>query len=542
MAFSAGSEAPVARETWAARAWLRVVTLGYGHAIAWAFVALTAIAAYWSTLEAGADAAEQRAAQQLAQDALARAESDYERIEKLLREASELPYPACSSAQIEALSRLDFEVNEVKEFGLFDALGRLVCTSRSGTLPNAYDVPTPDATYGEIQVNAALLPLLSNKSTVYMMRYRAMNALADPKRWGVGVDGKNFGLRITDLQSGQEVLKIVDDTDHPRHYSAQGTHFVVTVESTGTFAQHWLASRKAWVLPLLAFAGVCAALVAWLLVSRVRSPLSRLERVIRFHPENVRLVYQPVVGIDKAQVVGTEALLRLRGENDTLIPPAAVFGVLEREASLCQRLTALVLDHALRDLKDWLAEDRKRFLGVNLTQHDLDDDSLPGRVSQLLKRYQVQPAQLHLELLETSKLADERTVRVLQALRDIGCELWIDDFGVGYSNLARLHTLPVHGVKLDREWVEALDDSQHVRTDAVAHLVLFAGSNGLGIIAEGVSDELAMRTLLRLGVQQMQGFLFAPGLPLKELLQLSDASVSVGAPRTLRGELDKMRT
>jgi EAL domain-containing protein (putative c-di-GMP-specific phosphodiesterase class I) len=135
--------------------------------------------------------------------------------------------------------------------------------------------------------------------------------------------------------------------------------------------------------------------------------------------------------------------------------------------------------------------------------------------------------------LETAEFKSETTLRVLQDLRKIGCELWIDDFGVGYSNLARLHTLPIHGVKLDREWVEALDDSQHVRTDAVAHLVLFAGSNGLGVVAEGVSDELAMRTLMRLGVQQMQGFLFSPGLPIDEFLRLSRAAITSDDPRSM---------
>jgi sensor c-di-GMP phosphodiesterase-like protein len=512
---------------------LRLTTFGWGHVLAWAVLCGMAVGGLQLQLEVAAHRAEVRETQRLAQDALKRAEADYDRVVALLMEVEPRAPLPCDEKWLADLNRLDFDMPEVKEFGGFSDDSHLACTSRLGVLPRPIVVQNYDSTYGRVRVQAATRPLISPTSTAYAVRVGRVNALLEQGRWLPVIEDDQFTLELVDRGSGRSIVRRGDISQADEAFTVESAHFRVRVSSSGAYAESWRAARSAWLWPALVFAVVCALLVLRQLVSRIRSTSNQLEHIIHFHPGSIGVVFQPIIAIETTQVVGAEALLRMKDPSGKAIPPNVVFNLLDNRHRLARKLTWRILARTFAEVGAWLREDRKRFIGVNLSQHDVATRELVPLIQQLLIEHRIEPRQLHLELLETAEFKSETTLRVLQDLRKIGCELWIDDFGVGYSNLARLHTLPINGVKLDREWVEALDDSQHIRTDAVAHLVLFAGSNGLGVVAEGVSDELAMRTLMRLGVQQMQGFLFSPGLPIDEFLRLSRAAITSDDPRSM---------
>lgn len=508
-------------------AWLRLTTLSWWHVGSWAVVSMLALAALPLALEHAAQDADDEHAARIASTVLETAEREFDTVTVLLQGLSH-PFPdICATDALLALSQLDFDVAEVRDFGVFDLSGRLVCTSRLGKLAQPLPAYPPDATYGKAAVNVALTSLMSERQRVYAVKVGDFNALMDGGRWTFGAQRENLTIHIDDKASGKAVMSAGSVHSDGTTVTRAGDHFVVNVTSFGDYARQYRSDRQAWLLPALALAAFCALLVLRQLVGRVRATPTLLKSIVHFSPELVSVVFQPILGIEDTRVQGAETLLRMKDRKGRTLPPGMVFEVLANSPRLCRALTALVMDKSIRQLREWLQEDRQRFLGINLSPHDLSSPFFTESVRQHLQRHGLEARQLHFELLESAEFSSEQTARTLQSLRELGCELWIDDFGVGYSNLARLHTLPIHGVKLDREWVEGLDDSQHVRADAVSHLVLFAGSNGLGVVAEGVSDELAMRTLLRLGVQQMQGFLFAPGLPLDEFLRISHASGSV---------------
>jgi sensor c-di-GMP phosphodiesterase-like protein len=512
---------------------LRLTTVGWGHAFAWAVLCAIAVGGLQLELEVAARRAEVAETQRLAQELLRRAEADYDRVAALLTEVEPRASLQCDEKWLADLNRLDFDMPEVKEFGVFSDDTHLVCTSRLGLLSKPVVVQNHDSIYGAVRVQAATRPLISPSSTAYVLRVGRVNALIDQGRWLPSIQDEQFTLEVADRGSGRSIAQKGDVSRADDALVQESSHFRARVTSNGAYAEAWQNARSVWLWPALAFSVVCALLVLRQLVSRIRSTANQLEHIIHFHPEAIGVVFQPIIAIETTQVVGAEALLRMKDLSGKAIPPNVVFNQLGNRHRLARKLTGRILARTFSEVGAWLREDRKRFIGVNLCQHDVAARELVQLIQQLLIEHRIEPQQLHLELLETAEFKSETTLRVLQDLRKIGCELWIDDFGVGYSNLARLHTLPIHGVKLDREWVEALDDSQHVRTDAVAHLVLFAGSNGLGVVAEGVSDELAMRTLMRLGVQQMQGFLFSPGLPIDEFLRLSRAAITSDDPRSM---------
>jgi sensor c-di-GMP phosphodiesterase-like protein len=522
---------------------VRVLTLSYWHVVLVVGMAVATGVVSWLALEPLAQRTEETESHRLALSVANASEKTLHDITTTLRALdAKAPPDWCAPDALAGLVQLAFDRDDIREMGGFDDKNRLVCTTSQGLLQEQLRLSfTPSATYDDLIVHSVVRPYVSPERSTYAVRVGRVNALTDGNRWLMHIDPRDFKVQIRDRKSGQEIVANNQRKAPGVQTTVESEHFTVTIVGTGLFAARWLSSVKHWALVAMGVSGTLIIAVVLLLVARLRGPLQKIRRVIRLFPENVQLAYQPIIGVQQAQIVGVESLLRMKDEHGTLLPPDVVFAALDSHSRLTQQLTLQIIRTAFTELAPWLHEDRARFIAVNLTDADLGNSKLPRHLSLLLQKHHIRPAQLHLEVLETTHLADKRTPRILQAFRDLGCQLWLDDFGVGYSNMARLHTLPINGVKLDRDWVTSLDDTQHGRTDGISHLVMFASSHGWNVVAEGVSDEPAMRTLLRLGIQKMQGFLFSPALPMEEFLKLSSATVTEAAPRSLHTALTQLR-
>ena len=121
----------------------------------------------------------------------------------------------------------------------------------------------------------------------------------------------------------------------------------------------------------------------------------------------------------------------------------------------------------------------------------------------------VNPDQIELELTETSLLSNHRDAAAcMTRLQDLGVMFWVDDFGTGYSNLKALQTLPLKGLKVDKSFVQRLQDDSAAQSIVRATIEL-AHSLGLESIAEGVENEKQLQRLRELGCDGFQGFLLA---------------------------------
>ncbi len=218
----------------------------------------------------------------------------------------------------------------------------------------------------------------------------------------------------------------------------------------------------------------------------------------------LRQFLQPKVAPD-GTLLGAEALVRwchpLRG----WLPPGEFVPFAERTGRIGQ-LTDWMLAEAVRTLARWQAQGLSLTIAVNISTYDLQDSSLPERVSRLLRTHGVPPSRLQLELTETG-LVDTGLdpVAVLEALHATGVGLAIDDFGTGHSSLAYLQQLPMHELKIDRSFVSAVQDDPR-RRELLRSIVQLGHGLGLKVTGEGVetADELAV--LVGAGCDLVQGF------------------------------------
>ncbi|GAA4979907.1 diguanylate cyclase (GGDEF)-like protein [Nonomuraea thailandensis] len=229
----------------------------------------------------------------------------------------------------------------------------------------------------------------------------------------------------------------------------------------------------------------------------------------------LRLHYQPKVGLGGGDIQGVEALLRWRHPVHGPIAPSD-FVPLAEQSYLMRQLTAYVIEEALEQAAAWWHTGLRVQISVNISARDLLASALPEQLEVGLARYGLPPAAIQLEVTERILTGDQAyTQETIKALATLGVPLALDDFGTGYSSLIRLQRLAVSEVKIDASFVrriaESEDDYRIVRS-----IVDLVRSLGLRSVAEGVeSDDVAMR-LVEMGCDVGQGWLFCHPMPAEE--------------------------
>jgi diguanylate cyclase (GGDEF)-like protein len=228
--------------------------------------------------------------------------------------------------------------------------------------------------------------------------------------------------------------------------------------------------------------------------------------------------YQPIVDLNGERTVGVEALIRWRHPERGLLPPASFLDLAESMGMLPQ-LGGWVLEEACRQAAIWQQQTPGFELNVNLSASQLGNPNLTAEVRDVLMRTGLAPELLVLELTETVALTDlGESARVLSALKTLGVRIALDDFGTGFSSLSHLGALPVDVVKIDRSFVQAMQESSGA---SVAEAVLqIARTFNLAPVAEGVEDATQASRLRELECAQAQGYHFARPMPATELTAL----------------------
>ena len=223
--------------------------------------------------------------------------------------------------------------------------------------------------------------------------------------------------------------------------------------------------------------------------------------------------YQPIVAIKTRQLVGFEALLRMRRPTGEVVAAAAfqdVFG----EAGLSIRLTDLMLRTIAADIRRWI--DRGIFdhrVALNLSAADFATQNLEARVCRPLQEADVPFHHFALEVVESVLIgtAEHPLAQALNRLRSRGMRVALDDFGTGFASLTHLTTLPIDTIKLDRSFVMRV--GEHEPSDVViAAMIDIARKLGLTVIAEGIETEAQSSRLTEMDCHLGQGFLY--GRPL----------------------------
>ncbi|HEX3906446.1 MAG TPA: EAL domain-containing protein [Mycobacteriales bacterium] len=217
------------------------------------------------------------------------------------------------------------------------------------------------------------------------------------------------------------------------------------------------------------------------------------------------LHYQPKISAMTGELHSVEALVRWEHPTSGLLGPAAFMPVVENTA-IVHLLTAEVLRLALSQCRAWLDQGRSIPICVNVSARSLLTKSFPQEVRDLLKLHGVPASLLTLEITESSIMSDPpRAYTIMKDLDAMGVTLSVDDYGTGYSSMARLKALPVKELKIDRRFVMgmAIDERDHFLVQSALDL----GHNlGLQVVAEGVEDEWTRDALAAMGCDLLQGY------------------------------------
>lgn len=216
------------------------------------------------------------------------------------------------------------------------------------------------------------------------------------------------------------------------------------------------------------------------------------------------LYFQPRVQANGC--TSAEALIRWQHPQWGLVSPAQFIPVAE-ETGLIVPISAWVLQTAARHLGQWQREFPGLRISVNLSARDFSDSTLRDRVQAAVAR--VQPHTLEVEVTEGVVMDNLAAAKeLLCQIRRMGVSVALDDFGTGFSSLAYLKAFPLDILKIDQSFVRGLDDNP--RDAAIVKTIVDLASNlELNTVAEGVETQVQADVLRRLGVDELQGFLFA---------------------------------
>ncbi len=259
------------------------------------------------------------------------------------------------------------------------------------------------------------------------------------------------------------------------------------------------------------------------------------------HNEQLTVWYQPIVSFATGQIVSVEALVRWPHDDGTFTPPDE-FIQLAESVGLVMDVDRFVLRRALDDIGALIRGGNDLEVHVNLSATRLTDDSLPAEVSQALTVSNYAPERLCLELTETALALDRAAAElIVSKLADLGIRLAVDDFGTGYSSLASLHRYRLHVLKIDRSFVQLLDENNGKTNPIIGTIVGLAASLGLEVVAEGIETESQRAYFANTSAAFGQGYLFHAPMPIEDLRALLPGRCASMRPKSSRSHRVKNR-
>lgn len=241
----------------------------------------------------------------------------------------------------------------------------------------------------------------------------------------------------------------------------------------------------------------------------------RLEVDLRKALEHHEFVvhYQPIMDIDRTNLVGFEALVRWQHPERGMICPDTFIPIAE-EVGLISHIDLWVLEQACQQLRLWQkATPHTLKMSVNVSAKSILRKDFARQLSKCIVQSAIQPQQLRLEITESILMDHVASQEILLALRQQGVGLVIDDFGTGYSSLSYLQTLPLDSLKMDRSFIELSDANKQI----IASIIALAHSLELEVVAEGIETSAQLEHLRSLSCCYGQGFLFGKPMPVRDV-------------------------
>lgn len=236
--------------------------------------------------------------------------------------------------------------------------------------------------------------------------------------------------------------------------------------------------------------------------------------------DRIEVGYQPIVKLSTNNVVGLEALMRVRTKNENLLTAFEVLPAI-KDPVISRQISERMFDLACSDFRKIADTKQIKFISLNATEADLIDREFTVRYQNCLKKFGLKARNLVIEITETMLMVNDNhsMSKVLSKLHRQGLKIALDDFGTGFSSLSHLRDFPIDKVKIDKSFISKIckgGQSQKI----VEALIVMAKNLSIDVIAEGVESAEQRDLLCKLGCDYAQGYLFGQAMPAERVLSL----------------------
>lgn len=252
----------------------------------------------------------------------------------------------------------------------------------------------------------------------------------------------------------------------------------------------------------------------------------RLERYVVEHLDKaiaermIKPFYQPVVRAGTEHICGVEVLARWIDPERGLICPEDFIGILE-ERHLIHKLDMCILKAFCEDFSARKMAGKPLVpASINLSRVDFRLTDIVHRVDACVRTYAIPPAMIHIEITESAFMDDSEALsEAITLFHKLGYQVWMDDFGAGYSSLDNLRNYEFDALKIDMKFLKGFN--RNPRTSIIlACIIDMAKRLHIQTVSEGVENREIFEFMKSMGCEKIQGFLFGRPMPLYELDKL----------------------
>lgn len=449
---------------------------------------------------------------------------------------------SCESVHLIQLNALLLRSRFIREIGILDEWGRLVCATTMGRLPVPVigHYPAITTRSGRQVLVDVPLQVANRKVKATIVRQGQFNVVVSPyltDRLYASAD--IVWLRTPEGLKPLKAIPMTSDRFMQLREQAEAQHASTWLLHSAGYEQVSMQPKMSWIFQTQRSIGaimhdnnvlligmlISTLLIAGLTVGTLTPYVLRLrgiENRVRFlcDEAHILLTYQPIFDLNSSRLVGCEVLMRLK-EGDHIWMPDQIIPTVLR-SGLAHRFDHAVTRKAIRELCSHLPVQEGVFsIALNFFPESLDQLTLMPVLREALSATPRDDIEIVIEITEHS--LSNTLLTEIKSLKTEGFQIAIDDFGTGYSNLKSVTQLSPDLIKIDKSFVFELEDAT-VRSTLIPEITNIARAVGARTIAEGIENIDQVKLLAAMGVRYGQGYALARPMELGPFLTFMDAA------------------